>query len=647
MTRPTTRPGDTATGAPHRPRVLAALVAALALLLAGCASLPTSGRVVAGGDVDQQGVRQALRVVADGPAPGADEEEVVSGFLAAVAGLDDFAVAREFLAPDAQAWRPGDRTVVYEGAPTAVADVEGDTATVTVTAPVVARIDGNGRYTAQAPTPEEQRYELVRVDGEWRIADLPVGVLVSQVDADRVLTPYGVYFPDPTGRYLVPDVRWFPQLSSSATSLVRALLAGPSAPYLGALSTAVPQGTRLGLATVPVENGVATVDLTEDVLDAESAERALLLAQLRQTLRAVPGVTTVAVTVEGSPVDEPLTPELGADQLRVDPTVDDRVLVLGPPPVATEETEAAGATPDGPADGADGDAAAGAEDAGATDAGAAAGGEEVPVVDPVLGPDGRPLAPEGWQLLRLDLDGGQVVEGTEALADLVATGIAASPDGSTYAGLDADRSSMWVQQPGAPPVELVTGASLTRPSFDPLPLSSVWTVTAGEADGPPRVLASAATVQEVDARWLRPGDEVRALRVSRDGARVLVVVARADGSVVAEVRGVRRDPAGRPESLSQASFTVAPQLVDAVDAAWVSDDQVVVLGREGEEPLRPVLARVGGESTPLAPAPGAVSVSAGFGERSIVVGTEEGTVLRRSGSLWLDGPVGVSPAHRG
>lgn len=623
MNRPTA-PGTRRTGT-LLPVVLAALVA---LLLPACVSIPTQGRVVAGADVNQQGVRSALRVTAAGPAAGADARQIVEGFLAALAGLDDYTVAREFLAPDALSWRPGDQTVVYDNVPTFAPTITDDEeATVAVRAAVVARIDQTGRYTEQPATVEEQEFRLEQVDGEWRIVDLPAGVLVSQVDAERVLTPFGVYFADPTSTYLVPDVRWFPQLTSSATSLVRALLGGPSPPYLGALRSAAPTGTRLDLPTVPVENGVATVDLTEEVLIASSRERALLLAQLRQTLRAVPGVSSVQVTVDGSPLDEPTgTDAVGAPTLVVDPPVDDRPVVLGPPP----ERTTGGGDP---------------EPTSSTEA-------EEPEGDLrelALGDDGRPIAPDGSTVLRLDLDGASPLPGVDGLAGQVVTGLAIAPDGNSVAGLDAARGSLWVQQPGASPVELVTGRRLTTPSFDPPPLAWVWTVSAPDPDGDgvPVVLAAASAVEEVEARWLAPGDEVRALRVSRDGSRVLVVLAHADGSVDVQVRGVRRDANGRPLSLSQASFDLAPELVDAVDAAWVNDDQVVVLGRSGEEPLRPVLARVGGDTEPLAPTPNAVSITSALGERNIVVGTADGTVLRRSGSLWLDGPFGVSPAFGG
>ena len=321
------------------------------MLLAGCVSIPTTGRVVAGGDVGQQGARAALRVTAAGPAEGADEREVVEGFLAAVAGLDDFSVAREFLAPEALQWRPGDQTVVHAdvAVPGPTVRTSDGVATVPVQVDVVARIDEAGRYVEQAPTPEQLSFDLVQVDGEWRIADLPSGVVVSQVDAARVLTPFEVYFLDPTERYLVPDVRWFPQLTPSATSLVRALLGGPSAPYLGALVSAAPAGTRLDLPTVAVVDGVATVDLTDEVLLADQEERALLRAQLRETLRAVPGVSTVAVTVDGSPLDSNADPgSLEPATLVVDPGIDDRPYVLGAPPVDTEADERGARAPRAP-----------------------------------------------------------------------------------------------------------------------------------------------------------------------------------------------------------------------------------------------------------------------------------------------------------
>ena len=614
-------------------------VLVLAALLSSCVSLPTSGRVVDGGVVGSDAGRAALRVAATGPEPGAAPEEIVTGFLAAVAGLDDYSVAQEFLAPQAQlTWRPDERTLIHSGVAT-VQPVEEDsgvpgTRQLEILATVEARIDDSGERV-QEPDPVEQRQlvTLTQVDGEWRISSVPQGVLVSAVDAERVLAPYAVYFPDPSGSYLVPDIRWFPQLPSSATPLVRALLGGPSAPLLAALDTSsVPTGTRLALNTVRVEDdGVAVVDLTEEVLEADGAALEMLRHQLDRTLRAVPGVVRVELRVDNAPLEQPAGQQ--GPNLPVDPVVDTSPYVLGLPeavdPGPAQASDVAGAA-------ASGDATV---DAPSPTAGA-------PAV--VAAPD-RPVAVPGAVVLRLGRDGPEVVPGTDDLSARISTGLAVSPAGDTFAGLDAERTTLYLQQPDTAAVAALTGEDLTTPSFDPAPYGWVWTATAASAqDDRPRVLVVGNGVEEVEVGWLGAGDTVRALRVSRDGARVVLVVARADGSVGVEMAGVRRDAAGTPVALSGSTLPVAVGLSDAVDVAWVTADEVVVLGRTGEESSRPVLAQVGGTTTPLAPTPQAATVTSGFGPRNIVVGTRTGTILTRSGSQWVDAATqGVSPAFPG
>lgn len=588
--------------------------------LSACVSLPTSGRVVGGGAVGGEGGRAALRVAATGPIPGASPEEVVQGFLAAVAGLDDYAVAQEFLAPGARAsWRPDERTLIHSGTTTvepgdgAEEDAEPAVRRLDVLATVEARIDDSGERTQEAvPVQQRQELTLTRVAGEWRISTLPPGVLVSSVDADRVLSPYALYFPDQSRSYLVPDVRWFPQLASSATPLVRALLGGPTAPLLAAVDTSsVPTGTRLALGTVRVEeDGSAVVDLTEDVLAADDADLALLRDQLDRTLQPVPGVSRVELRVENNLLEEAAPPGGQAPNLPVDPVVDNTLHVLGLPP---DQPDIESAEP--PAD--------------------------------VAGPD-RPVAEPGSVLLRIGRDGPEVVPDTESLAALVATGLAVSGDGS-FAGLDAARTTLVLQRPGGVAAAVVSGADLTTPSFDPEPFGWVWTATAATAqDDRPRVLVSGNEVDEVEVGWLRPGDTVRALRVSRGGARVVLVVAEAEGAVRVHMAGVSRDASGKPVALSGSTLPVAVGLTDAVDVAWVTSDDVVVLGRSGEEALRPVLAQVGGTTSVLAPAPQAATISSGSGERNIVIGTGTGTILTRSGSQWVDAATqGVAPAFPG
>ncbi|NAZ88863.1 hypothetical protein GTR00_22625, partial [Kineococcus sp. T90] len=101
-------------GPPRRAVVALALAA-----LTGCAGLPRSGPVVAGGHVQDDPRLGLLRVVPQGPVPGATPEEVVRGFvLAAATGVGEQAVAREFLSPDARrTWRPDASTTVLRAVP--------------------------------------------------------------------------------------------------------------------------------------------------------------------------------------------------------------------------------------------------------------------------------------------------------------------------------------------------------------------------------------------------------------------------------------------------------------------------------------------------------------------------------------------------
>ncbi len=93
-------------------------------------------------------------------------------------------------------------------------------------------------------------------------------------------------------------------LSSSglATALVRSLVAGPTPWIAPAVRTAFPEGTRLALDSVPVIDGVAEVDLTPQVLSADDTTRQKLSAQLVWTLRPLPDISGVRITVNGQPL---------------------------------------------------------------------------------------------------------------------------------------------------------------------------------------------------------------------------------------------------------------------------------------------------------------------------------------------------------
>lgn len=317
--------------------VLAALLALAVTVLGGCASIPTDGPVVEGLSGDED-VDTGFEVLPVGPGVDETPESIVRGFLLAAGGVeDDFGVARTFLTPTARTgWQPTQSTVVYGTAPEVTlfdpsgaalpeAGAEAETVTARVVVPVVATIDADGRYVpAPAGTTEQVELGIQKVSGQWRIGQVADEVLVDSSEFDLVYRGYELFFLDPTGTFLVPETRWFPDRPSTATALVTQLLAGPSQWLSAAVTTAFPAGTGLDLDAVPVEEGTAQVDLTPPARVASPEARALMQAQLEATLGPVTTVTSVEMTVDSSPLELPAQPA----QVRRDPGVDDSPVLV-------------------------------------------------------------------------------------------------------------------------------------------------------------------------------------------------------------------------------------------------------------------------------------------------------------------------------
>jgi hypothetical protein len=286
----------------------------VALVLAGCVSIPTAGPVAEGdGAVDEPG---SVFPLAYSPPTDASPTAIVQGFLSAsAAGLgDNYAVARQYLtAPARSAWAPGEGVVVYSTSGNL--DFENPRESqVSVAFPVVATLDADGRYDESTPGAQQDAvFDLARdAQGQWRITALDNGVLLSQPIFDSVYRATSLYYLSPTADVLVPEVRWFPE-RNTATYAVRALLNGPSPWLRDAVRTAFPEGTALAVESVPVDaDGTAAVDLTAAVATAGTEDRALLKAQLAAVLD-LPGIRDVAVSIAGLPMVEPAPAQLVRD----------------------------------------------------------------------------------------------------------------------------------------------------------------------------------------------------------------------------------------------------------------------------------------------------------------------------------------------
>lgn len=572
-------------------RLLTVVALLCVAAVSGCGTMPDSGPAGPGRELGQSG-REPLRVAALGPRPGAGPEEIVGGFLrAGAASDDDQGVARGFLVGAAvRSWQPSRNIVVYpddsllrvalvkDPARSASSPVQ-----VEVTAPVQATIDDQGRFVQARPgTRARAMFTVARAHDGWRVSEVEqsFGSWLPQFGLDRTFSALPVSFVAAGTTTIVPDLRWLPgPRRSLATELVRQLLHGPPA-YLGsAVVTGFPRGTTLAVEAVPTTAGIAQVDLSAQALTATPAMRRMMWAQLTTTLRRLPSVAEVRLTVAGAAFE---VPGVTSASVYGDTAFREDVRVSGPPFVLS--------------------------------------GDHLIRLEAVRGG----LAPTGGDLLppRTSL-----------------RALSVGPRGSLVVGVDSGGRQLVMLAGKARPRVLLSGANLIDPVIDPT--GSIWTadsarpgrlqVLAKPSIPPSSILPPSSVIAPL---WL-VGRTVHALDVSRDGARVLVVSSAADGARRAHVAGVVRGADGQPRSLA-AALEVGQSLTQVTDAAWADRSDLVVIGRgAGDARVRPYDVVVGGPATALAPVAGAVAVAAGDGLRAVYVTTAAGQVMGRSGTSWV------------
>ena len=445
-------------------RSLGAVVALLALpLLAACASIPTSGPIQQGVEVGVETTDQVIRVIARPPQPDMTPTQIVSGFLQASASFeDDHAVAREYLTPEAAVmWDPARSVSVYDGVPTIVPD---GVTSVDMTATLVGSIDNEGRYEVALPGGLiEESFRMEFVEGNWRIATPPQGLLLSRSDVDRAFRAFEVYFLDPTFTTLVPDPRYFPvDGPTPATALTRALLRGPTEWLAPAVRTGLPDGTELAVNAVPVVDGVARVDLDPQVRLADEDTRRAFSAQLTWTLRQVPGVRFLDLNAGGQVLDVAGTPN--------------------PQPV-----------------------------------------DSWPAFDPNAMPGGdAPLGILGGRVIDLDRTPPLPVPGAAGLGSPPLDGLAVSLSGQRIAALDAD-ARLWLGAlaPGEALVEAAVDPGQSRPSFGRS--DEAWVVG---PDAVLRRVDPEGNAIVVSVDGLHPKAELESVAISRDGTRAALTIRR-------------------------------------------------------------------------------------------------------------------------
>jgi hemin uptake protein HemP len=282
------------------------LLLLLAVLLAGCAQVPTSGPIV---DVEQPVTEvdpgSFVRVLARPPQPGMSQMEIVQGFLDAASGFEDaHAVAEQYLTPsEADQWNPAVGVRVYANDTEALTNPSDGL--VDLTGVQAGFISSRAQYIQSPPdTALSVRFELQKVGAEWRISGAPAGLLLSRAAVERSYREFQTYFVALPGGILAPNPVLFTSSQRDVSSdLVRSLLSGPSRWLQPAVRNAFPPGTRLN--SVLNADGVARVDLSSEILQADDVTREQMSAQLVWTLRQVPGIRSVVISADGQPFAVP------------------------------------------------------------------------------------------------------------------------------------------------------------------------------------------------------------------------------------------------------------------------------------------------------------------------------------------------------
>jgi hypothetical protein len=571
------------------------LFVVVSVLLTGCgmapgsfvAQVPTDGPIEQGQLVSNTSANQFIRVIARPPRDGMTPTEVVQGFLESSASFDNnHAVARSYLTPEAAGdWDPSSGVVVYDGVPTLV---EAGAAVLFSTA-LNGRISNIGRYTVENPgTQLQQSFFLAQRDGQWRISLAPNGLLLSNFDVNRAYRSFPLYFFNPSFQTLVPDARLIPVIGPAlGTTLIQRLIAGPNQWLRPAVRTGFPAGVELAVDAVPIENGIARVNLNASVALASDAARTALSQQIVWTLRQLPEVAFVEISVNGTPLSVP----------------------------GTTSPQSRDAWPEVNPNG--------------------------------LSSDAVGYASTGTGVVRLTpLEDISVPGAFGALEDTFAK-LAVSNDGERAIGSTSNGELVWGSfligaafESAAPTVEALAGVQSIAFDGD----TTAWIV---DDSGTAQTLLRTGETFEIEILGLEQGDFVQSVIPSRDGTRAAIVVSTEIGSVLLLALVSRPTPANVTRIQLLKPMRVESKLSAVSAIAWSSANTVAVIATETAGTLQIYEIDLGrGEVQAQGSPADPVSIAAGPGFPTLVT-SADGSIYENSSQSWIVRIQGSAAAYPG
>lgn len=289
----------------------------VAALLAGCASIPTSGPVKVLGNVIDEGEIDSVRVIVRPPTGDMTPDEIVQGFIAAQASTTNgYAGARQYMTPAASnQWQPTQTLVIDQSVSQTQMITESD---VRFTTGHIGTLGEDHRYILTASQQNiDIDFTVVETDSGWRVDSAPQTALMTKRDFFRNYKSSIIYFMNDDFTRLVPDVVWVSRSDSTApTRLMRILLAGPDGLLGQALRTAIPAGSELAIGAVTNVDGLMTVELNAAALRVGQSQRIAMLAQIVWTLTTTTGVNLVLVKAGGQNLEVANTSKLSRNEFK-------------------------------------------------------------------------------------------------------------------------------------------------------------------------------------------------------------------------------------------------------------------------------------------------------------------------------------------
>ncbi|GAB2628244.1 MtrAB system accessory lipoprotein LpqB [Prescottella soli] len=287
-----------------------AVLSSLALLAAGCANLPDSSAPQAIGTIE----RAPASTNVEAPAPGREPDLLLRDFVkASTDPANRHLAARQYLTKDTSArWDDAASATIVDKIDLITESRNANSAVYTIRANRVGQLEPGGLYQAQEGQ-YEAKFSWVKVDGEWRIDDLPSGVIMDRPQFLNAYQRKSLYFLDPSAQTTVPDPRWISASQDQmVTQLIGLLIDGPKPSLSGAVRNELGSGVSvLGQITkadgrasqVGVGLGGVRVDF-QGLGRMNTQSRELLAAQVIWTLANSDISGPYVLLADGQPLDE-------------------------------------------------------------------------------------------------------------------------------------------------------------------------------------------------------------------------------------------------------------------------------------------------------------------------------------------------------